>query len=446
VSPRVSPAPPGTIAAIAVVAALAVPAYTADSPAWLNLVHVETTGEPRARLVALTFGAPLPAELRHEADFGAAPEPVLPGAAWLPAGYAAEIERSGAEPPLSKVLSTREEPEGRVLELRITSPRRSSSLVVQFRGLRGGGASGCGVLSAALGDRKIRSFAWSCTSGSAEDLYDSHASSSACRRKASGSSCARRATARPSSSSSTPRTVSRPATRASRRRGRDARAAQPRRPVGRREDVRSLTRRGRLTRARGLDGDHVERDVVSSADLDRAADGRGPLDAEVRELELHLARRAQGVAVEREAHRHADRLLPAVDLELSVEVDRPLLALERADPRPAGVKRIVGNRPTSSTFPFISFSISGRSFWLSSSTTASDPDSTSSASAQASGVPSRSILPEKRRTMSRWSWPNAERTPDDPVRTSIVLFARSTSKRAVSGAAGSSASIASTTA
>jgi hypothetical protein len=143
---------PAAAAVISIGVACFVPAHTADAPAWLNLVHVDTDGEPRARLVAVAYGGGIPKSLRSEADFGTSPEPTVRGAPWTPAGFAAEVERSGAPVPLVDVVSTREEEDGRVLELRIRSPRRSPTIVLDVRG--------ASVLSATVGERKVRGFSW----------------------------------------------------------------------------------------------------------------------------------------------------------------------------------------------------------------------------------------------------------------------------------------------
>ncbi len=120
---------------IAAIAACFVPAYTEESPAWMNLAHVEIAGEDRPRLCAMTFGAPLPPTLKTLADFTSKPEPVLASAPWLPSGYAADAERSGAPPPELDVVSTRTEGEARVLEVRITSPRGSPCLLLNLKGI-----------------------------------------------------------------------------------------------------------------------------------------------------------------------------------------------------------------------------------------------------------------------------------------------------------------------
>jgi hypothetical protein len=162
---------PAAATVLASVAACFVPAYTEDSPAWLNLVHLEIAGEGRPRIFASTFGAPLPTALGKLADFSPEPERVLPGAAWLPSGYAADADRSGAPPPELEIVSTRTETEGRVLVLRITSPRGSPCLLLDLKGLRGRDG---GVLGATVGDRKIRDWSWSWRRGAALDAFDSH--------------------------------------------------------------------------------------------------------------------------------------------------------------------------------------------------------------------------------------------------------------------------------
>ena len=150
-------------AAVATVVALLVPAHSKDSPAWLNFVHVEVAGEPGAQLVAQAYGRRLPAPVRLAADFGASEERILPGVGWLPRGRAAPTSRSGAKPPELEVLSTRDEPEGRILELSIKSARGAPGLAVELRGLARKGAGDCGVLAVSLGGRKVRGEVWRCS-------------------------------------------------------------------------------------------------------------------------------------------------------------------------------------------------------------------------------------------------------------------------------------------
>jgi hypothetical protein len=167
---------PAVVLVLSAIIGVFAPAYSEDSPAWMNLVHVEVVGENKPRLSAMTFGAPLPSTFRTLADFTSKPEPVLPRAAWLPSGYMADAERSGAAPPELEIVSTRIEPEGRVLELRITSPRGSPCLLVDLKGLPDlkvfvGKKS---VVDARLGDRKVRNWGWSYSPGGTPGTEDSH--------------------------------------------------------------------------------------------------------------------------------------------------------------------------------------------------------------------------------------------------------------------------------
>jgi hypothetical protein len=166
---------PAVVLALSAILAFLVPAYTEESPAWMNLAHVEVAGEDKPRLCAITFGAPLPAAFRTLADFSTKPEPVLPRAAWLPSGYAADVDRSGAPPPELEIVSTRLEPEGRVLELRITSARGSPCLLVDLRGFPDLKAfpHKSIVADVRLGDRKVRDWGWA-WSWAADGTADSH--------------------------------------------------------------------------------------------------------------------------------------------------------------------------------------------------------------------------------------------------------------------------------
>ena len=144
---------PALAVVLASLAACFVPAYTEESPAWMNLAHVEVAGEGPPRLFAMTFGAPFPSTLRKLADFTPKPEPVLASAPWLPSGYATDAERSGAPPPELEVVSTRTQGEARVLEVRITSPRGSPSLLLDMNGILSD------VEDVTLGDRRVRNTA-----------------------------------------------------------------------------------------------------------------------------------------------------------------------------------------------------------------------------------------------------------------------------------------------
>lgn len=136
--------------------AIAAPSSTKEDPAWLNLSHVEDADTGTARIVARTYGVPLPSEMRAEASFSTAREPAFPGIGWLPEGFVAPAESAPTEAPRIEVLSERTAEGRRALEVRISSPRVAPCLTVHLSGLhRDPGSREDAMVWAELDGRKL---------------------------------------------------------------------------------------------------------------------------------------------------------------------------------------------------------------------------------------------------------------------------------------------------
>jgi hypothetical protein len=156
--------------------AFAVDASTPDRPHWLPLVHLEGPEDGRARTFALTYGEPLPNELRAQGAFGMEPERPFPELRSLPAGFARPSEPAPADAARIEVLATRRDQDARLIDVRISSPRGAPCLLLHLRGLLDK-KNDNGVPSAMLGASQIREPIREAESGAPQDgvrTWESH--------------------------------------------------------------------------------------------------------------------------------------------------------------------------------------------------------------------------------------------------------------------------------